>query len=60
MMNLLNWDDTRIFLALARAGTLSEAAQRLGAVRQPSRAESTGWNARSGFRFSCAIKAAIG
>ncbi|MFC2967031.1 LysR family transcriptional regulator [Acidimangrovimonas pyrenivorans] len=29
-MERLNWDDTRVFLALARAGTLSGAAQVLG------------------------------
>ena len=30
MMNRLNWDDTRLFLALARHGTLSGAARELG------------------------------
>ena len=29
-MDRLNWDDARVFLELARAGTLSVAAQRLG------------------------------
>ena len=30
MMNRLNWDDTRLFLALARHGTLSGAGAGVG------------------------------